>query len=59
MLPGLCAQVQMKTPEFANPIVVLQQSLLVAVEVHETKTVGAVEEELLYHFSLWNFDLLS
>lgn len=52
MSPRVCDQAQMKTPEFVNPIMVLQQSPLVAVEVHETKTVGdgVVEEELLYVF---------
>lgn len=50
MLPGVCAQDQMKTPEFVNVTVVQ----LVAEEVHETETAGdgAVEEELLYHFFL-------
>lgn len=50
MLPGVCAQDQMKTPEFVNVTVVQ----LVAEEVHETETAGdgTVEEELLYNFFL-------
>ncbi|KAF4797962.1 Nuclear receptor subfamily 2 group E member 1 [Turdus rufiventris] len=50
MLPGVCAQDQMKTPEFVNVTVVQ----LVAEDVHETETAGdgTVEEELLYHFFL-------
>lgn len=50
MLPGVCAQDQMKTPEFVNVTVVQ----VVAEEVHETETAGdgTVEEELLYNFFL-------